>query len=200
MSTPEPGMGNAPVRPSDRLMLVTNARVELNRTPGSNSYSGWLADLRHGITRTGEVHSIRSAGPYLAGLRSERARSGAVRAAAIRAKHKDAATTTQTPIGVAFARLARKEGTSGVERQVGTLPLLDLEAASAALDNLVGRCAREGIAVNFVGLARALVHWGTGATIQAQSVRNKIVLDFHAAAAPDVDPPLGVPAEPGTQR
>ncbi|MFC6154798.1 type I-E CRISPR-associated protein Cse2/CasB [Nocardioides yefusunii] len=171
-----------PVTPTQALMQETLRRLAANRVPGSNLYSGWLADLRHGITRTGESRAVVPAGPYLGGL-SPRERSGALRAAAIRASNKDVRNAKGRALGVSFASLSRAVGGSSVERQVATLPLLDLESAAAALDGLVDRCSSAGVAVDFAALARTLVHWGTGATPRSQEIRNQIVLDFHYAAA-----------------
>lgn len=165
---------------SKSLMDVTSARLAANRVPGSNAYSGWLADLRHGITRSGESHAVRSAGPYLGGLNTPLQRSGAIRAAAIRAANKDVKSAKALTLGGSFARLSRASGGSSIERQIASLPLLDLEAASAALDGLVGRCAKYDVPVNFRALASTLISWGTGATMRAQDVRNQIVLDFHS--------------------
>lgn len=167
--------------PATRLMVETNTRVALNRIPGTNLHSGWLADLRYGISRNGEMRAVRSAGPFLGGLSSARQRSGAMRAAAIRAIHKDAKPSSLTSLGASFARLESLSGGGSIERQIGTLPLLDLETAAATFDGLVGRCAKAGVPVNFMSLASTLVAWGTGATTRSQEVRNRIVLDFHSA-------------------
>lgn len=167
--------------PSDRLMLEASRRIVANRLPGSNAFSGWLASLRHGITKQGESQAVVSAGPFLAGLRSDRERSGAMRAAAIRAAHKDCRGAQSLSLGASFARLAQTSGGTSIERQVATLPLLDLEAAAAVFDSLVGRCAKAGVAVNFTSLARTCVAWGAGATRRSQDVRNQIVLDFHSS-------------------
>lgn len=179
-SDPPEGRG----APDTWLMVETHRRVAVNRVPGVNTYSGWLADLRHGITLTGELRAVRSAGPFIDGLRRPDERSGAMRAAAIRVNHKDAVPSRQASLGASFARLAAVAGGSSIERQVGALPLLDLEAAAATLDGLVGRCPKAGIPVDFVDLARTLVAWGTGATIRSQSVRNQIVLDFYSLPRP----------------
>lgn len=172
----------APVLPTQALMQETLKRVAANRVPGTNIYSGWLAELRHGITRTGEIRAVASAGPHLAGLTGPQ-RSGAFRAAAIRACNKDVRNTSTQTLGTSFAKLARVAGGSSIERQVATLPLLDLEAATAVLDGLVGRCGNAGIGIDFTALARTLVHWGSGATARSREMRNQIVLDFHHAAA-----------------
>lgn len=190
MSTPEPVVPPAEgevAAPSDgatsstRLMREATTRVRANRVPGLTIHSGWLADLRYGISLNGESRAIRSAGPFLGGLRTDKERSGAIRAAAIRAVHKDATSSDRLSLGASFARLAAASGGSSIERQVGTLPLLDLETAAATFDSLVGRCAKAGIPINFPSLASTLVHWGSGATTRSQQVRNRIVLDFHSA-------------------
>lgn len=179
--TEQPGGTSREGSPATRLMLETSARVARNQIPGSNLESGWLADLRYGISLNGELRAIRSAGPFLRGLSSARQRSGAMRAAAIRAVHKDAKPSTQTSLGASFSRLESLSGGGSIERQIGTLPLLDLETAAATFDGLVGRCAKAGVPVNFMSLASTLVAWGTGATTRSQEVRNRVVLDFHSA-------------------
>lgn len=171
--------------PAKGLMEVTIERLAANRAPGSNLYSGWLADLRHGITRSGESFAIKSAGPYLNGLSSRLQRSGAIRAAAIRAVNKDVTNGKNIALGASFARLARAAGGSTTERQIASLPLLDLEAASSVLDGLVGRCSKHSIPVDFRALSRTLINWGSGSTIRAREVRNQIVLDFYSAPAGD---------------
>ncbi|MFV0550842.1 MAG: type I-E CRISPR-associated protein Cse2/CasB [Anaerorhabdus sp.] len=165
---------------AETLMAVTNARVAENAIPGSNRHSGWLAGIRRGITPSGEVHALVSAGPYVASM-PERWRQGAIRAAAIRAINKDVrhdATPGKT-VGRSLYRLHLQEGGDSIESQIAALPLMNLDAAALILDGLIGRCAKHGIAVNFTDLARTLSKWGGGFENHSRQYRSQIVIDFY---------------------
>lgn len=164
-----------------QLIAVTNARVAENLKPGSNAYSGWLADIRCGIAPSIEGRALAVAAPFLAGLAGDR-RTGAVRAAAIRAKNKRVRELSQDSqhgrsLGRSLRHLSMKD--VSVEAQVKTLPLLDLNAAALAIDSLVGRCAGHGVSIDFYDLSRTLAFWGHGATTRSRDTRNRIVLDFY---------------------
>lgn len=183
-ATPEPGR-----KKPATLMAVTNARVAENAIPGSNRHAGWLAGIRTGITPSGELQAMAHAGPYIADL-NPRLRQGVIRAAAIRAINKDVrhdAAPGKT-LGRSLYRLHAAEGGDSIEHQVAALPLMSLDAAALVLDGLIGRCAKNGIGVNFFDLAGVLSNWGTGSGSKSQNYRTKIVLDFYSGT-PATDTP-----------
>lgn len=166
-------------KPWELLMRTTNTRVALNAKPGSNAYSGWLAAIRAGITPSGELTATSRAGAFVAGLNPTQ-RSGVLRAAAIRAINKDVSHRPARNLGRSFAVLAAKEGSSSsIADQVAALPLMNRDAAALVLDGLIGRCARQGVAVDFEDLAATLAFWGTGVGSRSTDTRNRIVLDFY---------------------
>lgn len=174
-----------PEDPRDRLMQVTLARVAENQRPGSNAHSAWLSDLRAGIVPVGDLRAVRSAGRYVAGLRQGTRRTGAIRAAAIRAINTDTRHSSELRLGASLFHLHRAEGGSSVSEHVEVLPMLTQDAAALVLDGLAGRCARAGIAVNFIQLSRTLIAWGETSTSIAREQRNRIVFDFFGSDIAD---------------
>lgn len=182
-----------PLRPEAQLMSHTNRCVVANLRPGSSQFSGWLAAIRAGITPAGEVRALSAAGQHVSMLRP-RQRTGALRAAAIRAINKDVAqTSTATSgrrlrLGGSLALLVQKDGGNAVEEQLAALPLMNVDAAALVLDGLIGRCARHQIPVDFFDLADVLTHWGSGGGSRATQQRTRVVLDFYGCAPLTTDP------------
>ncbi len=169
------------VNPDLLLMSVTNQRVAAHNTHGSNAHAGWLADLRAGITPAGELRAIARAAPYITGL-GARSHSAAIRAAAIRAINRDVSNSRNLRLGRSLARLDLMEGGSSVSGQVDVLPLMPMDGAALIFDGLIGRCAKHGIAINFEGLAKTLIHWGSGDGARSVDRRTQVVLDFYLGA------------------
>ncbi len=173
--------------PATRLMGETNRRVRANLRPGSREQAGWLAAIRLGITPTGEAPAMSRAAPYVADLDS-RARSAALRGAAIRAINMEVAQVVRTEgrgrpaLGHTLSRLADKDGGHRVEEQLSALPLMTVDAAALVLDDLIGRCARHRLSVDFYDLARTLIFWDHGVGGRATERRNRIVMDFYRGA------------------
>ena len=159
-------------------MRETSRRIQAHNRQGSSAYAGWLADLRAGIVRLGEPRAIRSAGRFVATLPAH-ARSGAIRAAAIRAINYDV-PQGNVSLGHSFYRLSHKEGGDSIAEQVETLPLLHLDAAAILLDGLIGRCSRSTIPVNFFELATTLSMWGHDGGTGTRDRRNRIIFDFYS--------------------
>lgn len=182
-----------------QLMTVCCARLDSHRgrdsdRPPSGQNAGWLAAIRAGITVTGEAFAGPAAGPYLPpALRMGPARSGAIRAAAIRAISTDTREATPpegsrfTPrLGSNFAQLHRAEHNTlpgerpnQISQQVHALPLLDMESAATVLLGLIRRCGNKGVPVNFQNLADTLTDWGNGIDDRSRKVRERIVNDYY---------------------
>lgn len=172
-------------RPERALMRAANACVTANAQPGASHHAGWLAAIRTGITAQGEARALAVAGPYVGAL-APNPRSGALRAAAIRAINKDVlqARTPETgrrpSLGASLWRLARADGGTSVQDQLGALPLMNTDSAALVLDGLIGRCARAQVPVDFYDLATTLTWWGHGGGARATRRRTRLILDFYA--------------------
>lgn len=63
--------------------------------------------------------------------------------------------------------------------QVNSLPMLDVELAAATFGLLIDRCAAKHINVNYFDLARTLIHWGNGITLQSRDTRSAVLTAFY---------------------
>jgi len=183
----------------EQLIRITNTRVAANLKPG-NAHAGWLATIRSGITRAGEPGAISAAGPYLGGV-PERYHRPLIRAAALRAIHKEVPHTSrrqprpsnvqpapneehvgqQLTVGGSFAPL-RQADSDSTNQLIAALPMVGMESAVEIFNSLISRCAsnKRTVPVNFVALSNALARWGYGTSARSQNVRTKIVLDYYA--------------------
>jgi len=147
----------------------------------------YLSAVKAGISPATEMQARQFTQSHLGEL-SPRAASGARRAAAICAASTGAPAVSRKPLGESLLDLHLRENTNtppSVEKPnsiittVGALPLLDLESAVQAISQLVGRCAKHGIGVDYFDLARTLTFWGEGVTPQSQETRARIVSAFY---------------------
>lgn len=168
-------------KPETLLMAVTNSRRDANQQPGSNAHSGWLAQIRAGIIPSGEPQALPAAGKYIADLKNAQQRTGALRAAAIRAINKEVRHTDDMRLGLSFKRLHTGTNAASIEEQINVLPSLNRDSAVLVLDGLIGRCAKSGIPVNFYDLSRTLIYWGDSARPSSHNRRTAIVFDYHAS-------------------
>lgn len=189
------GAARTTPRPEYQLMAVVEARLTANRTDPSRPHAGWLAAVRNGLVTATEVQALPATATFTSGLTGAHQQKGARKAAAIRTINKKTRSFTATddhryqPLGVSLRVLYKADrgrypndaSADALTMQINALPLMDLESATTVLNQMVGRCAGQGVTVDFYDLARTLIWWGNGISPASRRTRNNIVAAFYGA-------------------
>lgn len=165
-----------------------------------NRFSGYMAALRMAVTSATEVSAYAYTEAYLSSLASESQRIGARRAAGICASTPRVTSAasdddaTSMKLGVSLRHLYHQENgewpatfeSDGAPRQnallnqVNSLPLLDVEQASALFFSLIKRCENASVSVNYLDLASTLIFWGNGVSQSSRDVRRRLLRSFYS--------------------
>jgi CRISPR type I-E-associated protein CasB/Cse2 len=189
------GAARTTPRPEYQLMAVVEARLTANRTDPSRPHAGWLAAVRNGLVTATEVQALPATATFTSGLTGAHQQKGARKAAAIRTINKKTRSFTATddhryqPLGVSLRVLYKADrgrypddaSADALTMQINALPLMDLESATTVLNQMVGRCAGQGVTVDFYDLARTLIWWGNGISPASRRTRNNVVAAFYGA-------------------
>lgn len=189
------GAARTTPRPESQLMAVVEARLIANRTDPSRPHAGWLAAVRNGLVSATEIQALAATATFTSGLVRARQQEGARKAAAVRAINKRTRSFTTTaddryqPLGLSLRFLYKADrgrfpddtSADALTMQINALPLMDLASATTVLNQMVGRCAGQGVTVNFYDLARTLIWWGNGISPASRRTRSNVIAAFYGA-------------------
>lgn len=179
---------------------MTAPTESMKQPPAWSALISRIQDERHAARSSPAViagkHAVHASTEHLAYSITERytaqlnpeQRIGLRRAVGICAIHADA-RPGELSLGTSLALMHVKDRghqpgsgeSNSITMQVDALPMLDIEAAAQVLDLFVGRCADEGVPVNFHDLARTLMAWGNGITDRSKAARARVVRDFYTS-------------------